>query len=268
MTQSRLALIAGDGPIPVEIAKGAQAQGSSIFAIALSEAAVASLSNFCCEVNLCAPGRAGKVIDLLKRSGAKQVVLSGKVDKRSIFSKAGFDLRALKLLARTTLKSDGMLLGAVADELRAEGFELIDQIRYLRHLMPESGILTKRRPGGAVLKDARFGIEIAGKIAALGIGQTVVVKDGSVVAVEAMDGSDETIRRGCSIARRGAVVAKVSWPRPDSGFELPAVGPLTISIMASGKASALAIEAGAVILMEEDKTLELANKSSISIIAL
>lgn len=268
MPQNRLALIAGAGPIPVEIAKAALAAGRSVVAIAMSEAAAATLSSFCCEVHLCAPARAGRAIALLKRSGASEVVLSGKLDKSSIFKEAGFDLRALKLMARAKLKSDGMLLGAVADEIRAEGFELIDQMAYLRHLAPKSGIMTKRRPGARELRDARFGIELAKKIASLGIGQTVVVKDGVVAAVEAADGSDEAIKRGCSLAGQGAVVAKVSWPHLRSEFEVPAVGPGTISAMATGKASALAIEAEAVIIISKDESLDLANKNAISIVAL
>jgi DUF1009 family protein len=155
----------------------------------------------------------------------------------------------------------------VADRLNKEGMVLLDSTLLLKKYLAPKGTLTKRPPTEIELKDIEFGLGIAKMMGGIDIGQTVVIKEKAIVAIEAMEGTDKTIARGGSIARQGAVVVKASKPKQDNRFDVPVIGPKTIQIMASVKAACLAIEAGKTLIIDREKTVELANKAGICIVA-
>jgi DUF1009 family protein len=190
----------------------------------------------------------------------------GGVRKTHLFSDVKPDLRSLALLRRVTVPKDDALLRAIAAELEDEGIRIRESTFGLEGLLVEDRTLTRRGPTRKERRDIEFGWEMAGAVGRLDIGQCVVVKDRVVVAVEAVEGSDEAIRRGGKLARGGAVVVKRVKPQQDRRFDLPAVGPGTIKAMIEGGAAVLAIEAGKAVLLDREEAIEAADEAGIAII--
>ena len=192
----------------------------------------------------------------------------GGVKKTHVFTTVRPDLRALALFARVALWRDDDILREIAAEIEREGIVICDATFGLEGILVEEGALTARTPSEKEWEDIRYGWEVAHEIGRLDIGQCVVIKDRVVVAVEAVEGTDGAIRRGGDLAKEGAVVVKRSKPQQDMRFDLPAVGPRTIEVMASVKASVLAIEAGRTILLDREVMLEKARSAHIAIVGI
>ena len=264
---NRIGLIAGTGELPQILAEQAAKDNIKVIAIALSKDSVPSLKPVCDKVFHLGIGQTTKVLKTLKNEKIKNVIMIGKVEKKNIFQTIIFDFRALNILRKMKLKDDKSLMNVVIDELKLEGINCLDQSLFLKELFSSKGVFTKRMPDKDEWEDIKYGFSIAKEMARLEIGQTVVVKDKSIVAVEAMEGTDQTIKRGLKIAGKGTVVVKVSRPKQDFRYDIPTVGETTLSIMIQGKASILALEAERTLVVNRDKMVELADKYKVSIVA-
>ena len=263
----KLGLIAGKGDLPIAVAGEAKARGYSVIAFGLESLADESLGSYVDEMKWINVGKFGKLIDGLKKSGVKEAVMAGKVSKTLLYkSKITPDLRAVKLLFSLKDRKDDSILLAIADELAKEGITLLDITMFSRELLMPAGVLTKSRPSDDEWKDIKFGWEIAKEIGRMDIGQTVVVKDRAVMAIEAIEGTDEAIRRGGTLAGKGAVIVKVSKPNQDMRFDVPTVGVQTVLAMREVKARVLCVEPQKSLVLNRDRLIEEAKKADISIL--
>jgi len=261
-------LIAGKGDLPTLLIRKLISSGRRVVVITFDKASHKSLQKEAGEVYRVGLGQADRIINTLKSAKVTDVAFAGKVDKRALFENPRFDLRALSIMKKLHTRNDDSIMTAIVEELEKEGMSVLSQVGILGNLMPSSGILGKHAPSPKQREDMEFGLRMARGIAALDIGQTVIVKDGAVVAVETIEGTDETILRGGSVARKGAVVCKVSKPRQDPRFDVPTVGAGTIRTMARVKASVLAIEADATLVVDLESTVKLCNRHRIAFVAI
>lgn len=265
--EERFALIAGAGDIPAVLARSARARGASFIAVALTEAAIVPLEGLADKVFRFGIGEVGKIIKTIKGEGIDKALFIGKVRKGLLFEKIRFDLKALKLLTSLKNWNDDTIMLAIVKELADEGIEVMDQTVYLKEMMPSEGVLTKKKPAKKEWDDIRYGMDMAKRVASLDIGQTVVVKDKAIMAVEAIEGTDEAVIRGGLLARDGAVVAKVAKPKQDPRFDVPTVGLTTVQSMVKGGAKVLTIEAGKTLLVDMDRVIREADDAGISIVS-
>jgi DUF1009 family protein len=211
-------------------------------------------------------GQFNKLIKALKGDGIRQAVMLGGIKKTHVFTTVMPDLRALAMASRLTLWKDDAILREIAVELESEGITIRESTFGLSGILVEACILTGRHPSKKEWEDIRYGWEVGLEIGRLDIGQCIVVKDRVVVAVEAVEGTDEAIRRGGTLAGQGAVVIKRSKPQQDLRFDLPAVGPTTIDTMQSVKASVLVMEAGRSVLLDREDMLRRAEQAGIALV--
>lgn len=259
-------LIAGNGDFPFLVLEGARSRGIEMAVIAIREEASPNLERAAKRLHWVSLGELSRAIELLHREGVKRAVMAGQVKHNKIFSSIRPDWRLAKLLFSLNTKNTDALIGAVARVLEDEGIELVNSTEFLGSLLPQTGILTKRAPDESERADIEYGRHIAQQIAGLDLGQTVVIRDRACVAIEAMEGTDETIERAGRIAGgQRLVVVKVSKPKQDMRFDVPVVGLRTIDIMAQANATALAIDAGRTLLFERDDLIRAANEAGIAI---
>lgn len=211
-------------------------------------------------------GQLGALIKHLRENGISQAIMAGTITKRRMFYGVRPDLKGLALMARIKIFHDDTILRGVADELKRYGIEIVPSTFLLPQLLAEEGVFTRKTPSRSQEEDIELGLRMAKEIGRLDIGQTIVVKDRVVVAVEAIEGTDETIRRGGHLAP-GAVVVKVSKPNQDLRFDLPTVGPKTIQVMAEANLAGLCIEANRTIIIDKDEMISLANKKGIFVVS-
>ena len=211
-------------------------------------------------------GHLGKCIKLLKAAGVSQAVMAGQVKHAKIFSGIIPDLTFLSVLTKLKARNTDALISAVADVLRGEGIELLDSTAFLAPLLARAGTLTRRAPSAVEAEDFRFGYRMADAVAGLDIGQTVVVKDGAVVAVEAMEGTDEVVRRAGQIAGPGTRVVKVAKPNQDMRFDVPVVGVATIEAMRAAGATALSIDADRTLLVDGERFVRAADEAGLAVV--
>jgi UDP-2,3-diacylglucosamine hydrolase len=259
-------LIAGNGDFPFLVLEGARSRGIEMAVIAIREEASPALEREAKRLHWISLGELSRGIELLHREGVKHAVMAGQVKHNKIFSSIRPDWRLAKLLLSLPAKNTDSLIGAIARVLHDEGIELIDSTKFLGPLLPQEGILTRRAPDHTEAADIEYGRKIAQQIAGLDLGQTVVVRDRACVAIEAMEGTDETIERAARIAGgQRLVVVKVSKPRQDMRFDVPVVGPKTIEVMHRSNATALAIDAGRTLLFDRDVLVRDADAAGIAI---
>ncbi len=263
----KIGLLAGIGRLPVECAVAAKSLGYEVYAVGLVPGVDEELKACTAGYKDISIAQLQSVIDYLKENDIKKVTMLGKVTKEILYSGQHVqpDLRMLSLIFTLPDRRDDTLMLSFVAELAKDGLEAFDQTALIKPLMPEKGILTKRQPTDAELKDMRFGMEMAREIGRLDIGQTAVVKQLGVMALEAIEGTDACIRRGGELARGGAVVAKVAKPNQDFRFDVPAVGTTTMESMIAVGAKALVIEAGRTLLVDRKKVIELADANDITI---
>lgn len=264
-----LAVLAGLGRLPVAVAKAAQAQGYRVVTVGLlpqvEEEALQAASSAYYAVNV---GRIGKIISILHQEGVGKVTMIGKVSKEVLYKVGGFvpDLRALKLLGSLPNRKDDTIMLALVAELEGEGFQVVDQTQLLQPLLPKPGVLTKRQPSQGELADMDFGFRMAKAIGGLDIGQTVVVKNRAVMAVEAIEGTDNCILRGGYLGKGGVIVAKAAKPAQDQRFDVPGFGLKTMESMIQAGATGIVIEAGNTLIADQEETVALADAHGITIL--
>ncbi len=263
-----LGLIAGNGSLPLVVAREAREKGFKVIAVALEPLAdYGALAPACDSVFRINVGKLGRVLDTLKQHGIKEAVMAGKVPKSLIYkSRVTPDLRAIKILMGLKDRKDDTILLAITRELESEGISLLKTTDFCASILVPEGVLSKRKPTKDELKDVEFGFRMAKGVGGLDIGQTVVVKGRAVMAVEAIEGTDEAIRRGGRLAGGDAVVVKVAKPAQDMRFDVPAAGPGTVEAVIEAEGSVLALEAGATLFLEREKALRAANEAGISVV--
>lgn len=266
-SQRKIGLIAGNGSFPLAFAKAAKEKGLHVVAVAHEGETLPELAELVDGIFWIKVGQLGKLIKIFKDQDVADVLMAGGIKKTHLFSGAVPDMRGMAVLARMIHKKDDFLLRAVAQELESEGITVRESTLYLDNLLAQPGVLTRRKPSRHELQDIEFGWHIAKEIGKLDIGQAVVIKNQAVLAVEAIEGTDEAIRRGGRLCREGAVIVKICKPGQDIRFDLPAVGPQTVQSMQEVKASCLAIEAGKTIILDREIVLSEANRAGISIVA-
>ncbi len=262
-------LIAGNGRFPFLVLEGARSQGIEMAVIALKEEASPELEKIAKRLHWVSLGELSKTIELLQQEGVTQAVMAGQVKHNKIFSAIRPDWKLAKLLLSLPRKNTDALIGAVARVLEDEGIRLVDSTIFLKPLVPEPGVLTRRAPNEHEADDIAYGIGVARQIAGMDIGQTVVISNRACVAVEAMEGTDETIARAARIAGgKPMVVVKVSKPGQDMRFDVPVVGLPTVEQMKTAGATALAVDAGRTLLFDREKLIDLADAAGITIEAI
>ncbi|HEX4541567.1 MAG TPA: UDP-2,3-diacylglucosamine diphosphatase LpxI [Candidatus Acidoferrum sp.] len=259
-------LIAGNGRFPFLVLEGARSQGIEMTVIALKEEAAPELEKMTKHLHWVSLGELSKTIELMHEEGVKQAVMAGQVKHNKIFSSIRPDWRLAKLLFSLPRKNTDSLIGAVARVLEDEGIRLVDSTLFLKPLVPDAGVLTRRAPNEHEAEDMAYGRGLAQQIAGMDIGQTIVIADRACVAVEAMEGTDEVIARAARIAAgKPLVVVKVSKPGQDMRFDVPVVGLPTVEQMRGAGATALAVDAGRTLLFDRPQLIDLADAAGIAI---
>jgi UDP-2,3-diacylglucosamine hydrolase len=263
----KIGLIAGMGELPMAIANEAKTRGYTVIAMALEPLAEKSLASYVDEIKWINVGKLGKLIDSLKKYGVTEAVMAGKVSKTLLYkSRITPDLRAVKLLFSLKDRKDDSILLAITKELKEEGIHLLDITRFCTSLLTPDGVLTKSKPSEDEWKDIAFGWKIAKELGRLDIGQTAIIKNMAVMAVEAIEGTDEAIKRGGKLAGNGAIVIKVSKPNQDMRFDVPVIGLQTLQAMAEVNARVLCVESKKSIILNKDALIEEAKKIGVSIV--
>ena len=304
----RYGLIAGNGKFPLLVAEGARRSGDSLSVAAIHEETDPVIERLADRVEWVGIGQLGKMIRFFKDEGVEQAIMAGQVQHVQIFSRAVPDARMLKLLWKLPRRNTDSLIGAIANELQSEGIELIDSTHFMQDHLAKAGTLTERQPDERERGDIAYALGIAKEIATLDLGQTIVVRSKACVAIEAMEGTDATIRRAGELTRVGPeapalhdeaesptaarpsgigrglasllrgkranlaggrlTVVKLAKPDQDMRFDVPVTGLPTVETMIAAGATCLCISAGKTLMFDRDEMLSLANKNGIAIVAL
>jgi DUF1009 family protein len=267
----RVGLIAGNGRFPFLVLDAARSLGHAVTILAIDEEASPDLIQAAArepkaDLHRVSLGQLGKAIDILRGAGVSQAVMAGQVKHVKIFSGIVPDRLLLSVLFKLRSRNTDALIAAVAEVMHDEGIELLDSTAFLAPLLALPGVLSARPPTDDEQRDLSFGYEMADRIAALDIGQTIVVKSAAVVAVEAMEGTDEVIARAGRLAGPGTCVIKVAKPNQDMRFDVPVVGVATITAMRGAGATALSIDAGRTLLVDGDAVVEAADAAGIAVV--
>ena len=267
----RLGLIAGNGRFPFLVLEAARAQGHDVTIVAAREETFPELNEAAArlksDIHWISLGQLGTCIKVLKEAGVAKAVMAGQVKHAKIFSSGIIpDAALLSVLTKIRWRNTDGLIGAIAAVLRDNGIELIDSTAFITPLLAKPGVLTTRSPTEEEQKDFEFGYRMVDAIAALDIGQTIAVKHQAVVAVEAMEGTDEVIGRAGYLAGPGVRVVKVAKPKQDMRFDVPVVGLATIQAMRVAGASALSVDAGKTLVLDGEAVRASADEAGICIV--
>jgi len=262
----KIGIIAGGGQFPLLFAKAAHSQGLKVYAAAHQGETDETLVDHVERLQWVKLGQLGKIISFFKQEGIKKTVFIGSITKTNIFRDVRPDLKGLGLWNKINIKQDDAILRAVADRLEKDGIEVVASTGYVPELLFPKGILTKNKPTKDQMVDIIYGWEIARSLGNLDIGQCVVVRNQTVLAVEAIEGTDATILRGGTLGKEKAVVVKLRKPKQDLRFDLPAIGMKTIDSMKEVKASVLAVEAEYALFFDRDAVIQAADNAGIVIV--
>lgn len=263
----RIGLIAGAGRLPIIFAKEARKKGAKVIGFAIKEMASPDFNDACDRVHWLGPGQVKKLLFLLIAERIKKIAMLGKVDKSIIYGNLiKKDKEISDFFKSSKDKKDYTILDEITSEFQKRGIEVISGIEYLADLLPAKGVLTKREPSEKERDDIFFGFKIAKEIAGSDVGQTVIVKNKAVISVEAMEGTNQTIKRAAKLCPEGFSVIKVARPNQDMRWDVPAVGPETVELIARSKGKVLAIEEKKTFLVEKASCVKMADENDISIV--
>ncbi len=265
--EKKQGLIAGNGQLPVQLAKNAKENGFDVVAISLSSDNKAELKKYCATVYDCAPGEVLKIKNILLSEKIKQLTFIGKVSKSLVVKRPRFDSLAIEFLKQATRLNDDAIMLFLVNELNKIGITVLDQTIFIKNLMVPRGVLGKIQPTQEQMSDVEYGYKIAKEMGELDIGQSVVIKDRMIMAIEAIEGTDKCIKRGCKLGKKGSIIVKVSKPKQDKRFDIPAFGLNTLKTMKKYKACLIAVEANETILVDYKKTIDYADKNNIIVMA-
>jgi DUF1009 family protein len=260
-----IGLIAGKGQFPLLFAQAARQQGAAVIAVAHRGETDPALESLVAELHWIHVGQLGKIIRIFKAAGVRQAVMAGGISRGRLFREFRPDWRALSVIRRAGAGQDDRLLRAVAAELEAEGITIAPSTLFMDDLMAPAGALSRRSPSPEELEDINLGVQAAKELGRLDIGQCAVVRRQVVVALETVEGTDATIRRGGELAGPGAVVVKMSKPGQDLRFDVPAVGLDTIATMREVKAAVLAVEVGMTLIFDRAEMVKMADQAGIAV---
>lgn len=261
---NNIGIIAGFGDFPVLYIKELKAKGYLVHVCAIEEEAEKTLGELADSITYVSVGQLGKLVKYFKSAGVCDLIMAGKVRKTLMFKKIKPDFKAITLFLSLKDKKDDTILNGICNFLSKEGLNVVSQTDYISSVFLPKGVVSKRTPNKKEMEDIEFGLSAARLIASADIGQTAVVKDKSVMALEAIEGTDEAILRGGKLACGGAVVVKVNKPNQDLRFDVPAVGEGTIDMLIEARATCLAFEANTIVLNKE-VFLEKADDASIAV---
>ena len=268
MSNQIIGLIAGNGKFPILFAREARRQNKKVIAAAIQGDTSFLLKFFTDEMAWFKVGELKNLFSYLKDRGVTQVIMAGQVNPNNLFDKnVTLDGEFADLMRALEDRKADTIFRAVADKLKGEGLELLDSTFLLKDYLAPKGTLTRRGPTISELDDISFGQTIAKAMGGLDVGQTVVIKEKAIVAIEAMEGTDQCILRGGKIAQGGAVIVKMSKPAQDTRFDIPVIGPRTLKNMMRVHAKCLAVEAGKTLIIDRDACIKLANQAELCIIA-
>lgn len=259
-------LIAGNGSFPFLVLDGARRQGVSLSVVAIKEETDPRIDEVAEKVVWVGIGQLGKMIGFFKKQGVEKAIMAGQVKHVQIFSGSIPDLRMVKMLWNLPRRNTDALIGGVADEMAKEGIELIDSTYFIGDQLAPEGRITKRGANKTELANIEYGLHIAGEIARLDLGQTIVVRGSACVAVEAMEGTDATIRRAGELANGNLTVVKTAKPDQDMRFDVPVVGVPTVRAMIAAGATCMSVTAGKTLIFDREEMVALANLNKIAII--
>lgn len=260
-------MIAGDGILPVRMAQYAKENGFEVVCISLSRDNVRDLKKYCSKVYSCHPGEVNKIESILKNEQIKQLTFLGKVHKKVLLQLHKFDKRAIDLIKDAVRLNDDQVMLMIVQELAKIGVEVLDQTIFIKNLMIPAGVLGKHKPTKEQMDDVNYGFWLAKEMGKIDVGQSVVIKDKMIMAVEAIEGTDSCIKRGSKLAKRGAVIVKVAKPKQDKRFDIPAIGMKTLRTMRCKRASLIAVEANETIIVDQEKVIKYADEHNIVIMA-
>jgi len=265
----KIGLIAGNRKFPLLFAASARKKGCYVIAVAIKGDTSPKLNNLVDKIYWLKLADFAKMFDIFRAEGVNDVVMAGQVSPCRLFSGEINKSEELKqILASLGDKKADTLFGAVAQRLEEAGLNLLDSTTFIDEHLPKKGTLTKGEPDFDTWEDVYFGLGLAKAVASLDIGQTVAVKSKAIVAVEALEGTDNLIRRAGKISRGKVVIVKVSKPKQDMRFDIPVVGLNTVKNLVKARAACLAFEAGKTLFIDEEESIRLAEKKGISIVAL
>ncbi len=266
-TPDTLGLIAGSGVYPTVVAKAARAAGvKKIVAAAFTDETTPTLAEVVDEISWLRVGQLGRLLKFFNEAGVHRAIMAGQISPKNLFDLRP-DWKALFLLARLKRRNAESIFTAIADELATIDVELLPATTFLDSFLAEPGLVAGPELSARQKEDVDYGWEIAKEISRLDIGQTVVVKNGTVLAVEAFEGTNETLKRGGTLGRKNAVMIKVAKPNQDMRFDVPVIGVETVRVAAQVAVRVIAIEAGRTLLLEKESVIDLAERSKISIVA-
>ena len=263
----KLGIIAGAGDLPLLLAQAALEQGRMPIVIQITQPASKQLENIASETYSYGIGQVQKITRTLLDLGARELVIIGKIDTGILFRPFLVDPTAVKILARNRNKGTYAVVTAVIEHFESKGITVVEQHRFLKGLMPKEGVLTKRQPTQSQWEDVRYGMQLARQVADLGIGQTVVVKNMTAVAIEAIEGTDEAIKRGGALGGKGVIVVKAASTDHDFRVDVPTVGDQTLKALHAVGGSVLAVEAERTFVMNQHTLCEEADRWKIPIVA-
>ncbi|MEE0496529.1 MAG: UDP-2,3-diacylglucosamine diphosphatase LpxI [Cyanobacteriota bacterium] len=265
--ENKQGLIAGDGILPVRMAQYAKENGFEVVCISLSRDNVRDLKKYCSKVYSCHPGEVNKIESILRDEQIKQLTFLGKVHKKVLLQLHKFDKRAIDLIKDAVRLNDDQVMLMIVQELAKIGVEVLDQTIFIKNLMIPAGVLGKHKPTKEQMDDVNYGFWLAKEMGKIDVGQSVVIKDKMIMAVEAIEGTDSCIKRGAKLAKRGAVIVKVAKPKQDKRFDIPAIGMKTLRTMRCKRASLIAVEANETIIVDQEKVIKYADEHNIVIMA-
>lgn len=265
--ENKQGLIAGDGILPVRMAQYAKENGFEVVCISLANDNVRDLKKYCSKVYSCHPGEVNKIEAILKDEQIKQLTFLGKVHKKVLLQLHKFDKRAIDLIKEASRLNDDKVMLMIVEELAKIGVEVLDQTIFIKNLMIPAGVLGKHKPTKEQMEDVNYGFWLAKEMGKLDVGQSVVIKDKMIMAVEAIEGTDVCIKRGAKLAKKGAVIVKVAKPKQDKRFDIPAIGMKTLRTMRCKHASLIAVEANETIIVDQEKVVKYADEHNIVIMA-
>ena len=265
-----LGLLAGIGHLPVDVAQSAKKLGYKVLAIAVvadTDPELPENADVFYTINV---GKAGKILQTLKRHDVKNVTMIGKVTKEVLYKNGAIipDLTTIRLLSSLPDRKDDTIMNAIVKLIEDAGMHVMDQTVLIQPLLPEPGVLTRRKPTEQEWKDMQFGFRVAKELGRMDIGQTVVVKNQAVMALEAIEGTDACILRGGFLGKGGVIVAKTAKPAQDNRFDMPSVGITTLTSMIHAGATGIVIEAGRTLLVDRKRTLAMAEEKDITIVSM
>jgi DUF1009 family protein len=263
----KFGLIAGNGNFPFLVVEGAKKQGADLAVVAIREETDQRIEEVAEKVIWVGIGQLGKMISFFKKEGVSRAMMAGQVRHIQIFSGALPDLRMLRMLFGLKQRNTDALIGGVASEMAKEGIELIDSTYFIQDRLAQEGVLSRRKPDARELENIEYGLKIANEIARLDLGQTIVIRAKACVAIEAMEGTDATIKRAGELAKGKLTVVKVAKPNQDMRFDVPVVGVPTIQTMIEAGATCLSLTAGKTLMFDREEMLALADEKKIAVVA-